>query len=105
MTLSVAQTEGQQHLDGMDRTTKFSFVGIKYESLKHGFQLGEEVEFRVRGRVVGAGKEEMADGRERDAVKVRVDSAEPISFDEPEGGGVTVHDDEGDGLFSDQDNG
>lgn len=94
-------TDGEQTLEGMDRTTKFSFVGIKYESLKTDLQIGEEVEFKVRGRVVGAGDEEMADGMLRHVLKVSVASVTPVSFEEPADPSVKVLDEDG-GLFSDE---
>lgn len=100
MSLSVA-VEGQQTFDGMDKTTKVKFVGVQYDSLRTHFQLGEEVEFKVRGRVVGTGDEEMNDGHVRHVVKVDVAAVSPLSYEEPENeDGVQVVDD-GEGLFSD----
>lgn len=93
-------TDGEQTFDGMDRTTKVKFVGVQYNSLKADFPLGEEVEFKVRGRVVGVGDEEMKDAHVRHVVKVDVDSVVPLSFEEPPDPSVKVIDD-GDGLFSD----
>ena len=75
-------TDGEQTFDGMDRTTKFKFVGIKYESLKGDFQRGQEVEFKVRGTVKMVSDEDFDQGPVR-LVKVEVDSVVPVSFDEP----------------------
>ena len=77
-------TDGEQTFSGMERTTKFSFVGIKYESLKGDFDIDQEVEFRVRGTVKGTGDERMKKGDLQHVVKVEVDSVAPVSFDEPE---------------------
>lgn len=93
-------TDGEQTFDGMDKSTKFSFTGMGYESLKVDFQRGEEVEFKVRGRVKMIGDEDMKHGPIH-LVKVEVDSVVPVSFDEPEDPKVKVLDD-GD-LFSDGD--
>ena len=92
-------TDGEQTFDGMDKSTKFSFTGMGYESLKVDFQRGEEVEFKVRGRVKMIGDEDMKHGPIH-LVKVEVDSVVPVSFDEPEDPAVKVID--GD-LFSDED--
>ena len=75
-------TAGEQTFDGMDRTTRFKFVGVKYESLKTDFAIDEEVEFKVRGRVKGSGDERMNAGLIH-LVKIEVDSVSPVSFDEP----------------------
>ena len=92
-------TDGEQTFKGMDRTTKFSFTGMGYESMKVDFQRGEEVEFKVRGKVKMIGDEDMKNGPVH-LVKVEVDSVAPVSFDEPEDQRVKVAD--GDGLFSDE---
>ena len=76
-------TDGEQTFEGMDRTTRFKFVGVKYESLKTDFAIDEEVEFKVRGRVKGSGDERMNAGLIH-MVKIEVDSVSPVSFDEPE---------------------
>ena len=89
-------TDGDQTFDGMDRTTKFKFVGIKYESLKGDFQRGQEVEFKVRGTVKMVGDEDFDQGPVH-LVKIAVDSVSPLSFEEPEDPAVKVID--GD-LFS-----
>ncbi len=94
--------DGEQTFDGMDRTTKVKFVGVQYNSLKADFPLGEEVEFKVRGRVVGVGDEEMKDTHIRHVVKVDVDSVVPLSFEEPPDPKVKVLD-EGADLFDDGD--
>lgn len=91
-------TDGEQTFDGMDRITKFKFVGIKYESLKGDFQRGQEVEFKVRGTVKMVGDEDFDQGPVH-LVKIAVDSVSPLSFDEPADPAVKVAD--GDGLFSD----
>ena len=75
-------TSGEQTFDGMERTTKFSFTGMGYESMKVDFQRGEEVEFKVRGKVKMTGDEDMKNGPVH-LVKVEVDSVAPVSFDEP----------------------
>jgi hypothetical protein len=92
-------TTGEQMFEGMDRTTRFKFVGVKYESLKTDFAIDEEVEFRVRGTVKGSGDERMNAGLIH-LVKIEVDSVVPLSFDEPEDPAVKVADD--DGLFDDE---
>lgn len=89
-------TDGEQTFDGMERTTKFSFTGMGYESLKVDFERGEEVEFKVRGRVKMTGDEDMKNGPVH-LVKVEVDSVVPVSFEEPE----PAEGDKGPGLFSD----
>lgn len=91
-------TAGDQTFEGMERTTKFSFVGVKYESLKGDFERGQEVEFKVRGTVKMTGDEDTHAGPVH-LVKVEVDSVSPVSFDEPRDRAVKVAD--GDGLFSD----
>lgn len=94
-------TEGEQTLEGMERTTKFKFVGIKYESLKGDFDIDQEVEFRVRGTVKGTGDERMSAGDLQHIVKIEVDSVSPVSFDEPKDRSVQVIDGgDGEGLFS-----
>lgn len=89
-------TDGDQTFEGMERTTKFKFTGVKYESLKGDFTIGEEVEFRVRGHVKMTGDEDMSTGLVH-LVKVEVESVAPVSFDEPADPSVQVAD--GDGLF------
>jgi hypothetical protein len=93
-------TTGEQTFDGMERTTKFSFTGMGYESLKVDFERGEEVEFKVRGVVNLVGDKTMKNGPVH-LVGVAVDSVVPVSFEEPEDPSVKVAD--GDGLFSDED--
>jgi hypothetical protein len=87
-----------QTLEGMERTTKFSFTGMGYESLKVDFKRGDEVEFKVRGIVDMIGDKDLKNGPVH-LVGVAVDSVAPVSFDEPEDPAVKVAD--GDGLFSD----
>ena len=87
-------TAGEQTFDGMDRTTRFKFVGVKYESLKTDFAIDEEVEFKVRGRVKGSGDERMNAGLIH-MVKIEVDSVSPVSFEEPADPAVEVLDGEG----------
>jgi hypothetical protein len=65
-----------------ERTTKFSFVGVKYESLVGDFERGQEVEFTVKGHVKGIGEEDFSQGP-MSIVKVAVDSVVPVSFEEP----------------------
>ena len=93
-------TAGEQTFEGMERTTKFSFTGMGYESLKVDFQRGDEVEFKVRGRVKMIGDEDMQNGPIH-LIKVAVDSVSPVSFEEPGDPSVKVAD--GDGLFDDED--
>lgn len=95
-------TDGEQTFNGMERTTKFKFVGIKYESLKGDFEIDQEVEFRVRGTVKGTGDERMSAGDLQHIVKIEVDSVTPISFEEPPDRKVKVLD-EGADLFDDED--
>lgn len=83
----------EQAFDGMERTTKFSFTGMGYESLKADFERGQEVEFRVRGKVKMTGDEDMKNGPVH-LVKVEVDSVVPISFEEPEASGEVDGQDE-----------
>lgn len=87
-------TAGEQTFDGMERTTKFKFTGVKYESLKGDFTIGEEVEFRVRGTVKMTGDEDMSTGLVH-LVKVEVESVAPVSFEEPADPAVEVLDGEG----------
>jgi phenolic acid decarboxylase len=87
-------TAGEQTFDGMERTTKFSFTGMGYESLKVDFERGEEVEFRVRGRVKMIGDEDVKQ-QTIHLVKVEVDSVSPVSFEEPADPAVEVLDGEG----------
>lgn len=56
----------------MERTTNFTFTGMKYESFKTGFVIGDEVEFRVRGKITGTGIELTKDSDERDTAKVAI---------------------------------
>lgn len=91
-------TDGDQTFEGMERTTKFSFTGMGYESLKVDFERGDEVEFKVRGRVKMTGDEDMKQ-QTIHLVKVEVDSVVPVSFDEPDDPSVKVAGD--DGLFGD----
>ena len=93
-------TDGEQTFEGMERTTKFSFTGMGYESMKVDFQRGEEVEFKVRGTVNLVGDKTMKNGPVH-LIGVEVDSVVPVSFDEPKDTAVKVL---GDGdLFSDED--
>lgn len=92
-------TDGEQTFEGMERTTKFSFTGMGYESLKVDFERGQEVEFKVRGIVKMTGDEDMKHGPIH-LVKVEVDSVVPVSFEEPADPAVKVAG--SDGLFSDE---
>jgi hypothetical protein len=56
---------------------KVSFVGMRAEVEKGMYKIRDEVEMTVKGRVVFAGDEEMADGHIRAVVKVRVSSVVP----------------------------
>jgi hypothetical protein len=87
-------TEGDQTFEGMERTTKFSFTGMGYESLKVDFQRGDEVEFKVRGKVKMIGDEDMQNGPIH-LIKVAVDSVSPVSFEEPADPAVAVLDGDG----------
>jgi hypothetical protein len=93
-------TDGDQTFEGMERTTKFSFTGMGYESLKVDFKRGDQVEFKVRGVVDMIGDKDLKNGPVH-LVGVAVDSVSPMSFDEPADPAVKVAD--GDGLFSDGD--
>ena len=95
-------TTGEQTFEGMERTTKFRFTGMGYESLKVDFQRGDEVEFKVRGVVDMIGDKDLKNGPVH-LVGVAVDSVAPVSFDEPADPAVKVAD--GDGLFSDDEAG
>jgi hypothetical protein len=75
-------TAGEQTLEGMERTTKFSFTGMGYESLKVDFERGQEVEFKVRGVVDMIGDKDLKNGPVH-LVGVSVESVRPVSFDEP----------------------
>jgi hypothetical protein len=75
-----------QPFDGMPEPTtptKITFVGVRADSAADVFKLGDEHEFKVSGRIVHLGPEEMADGHVRQLVKVRVESVEPLTFTEP----------------------
>lgn len=99
------QVDGEQVFDEMAQTTMFKFVGVKYESLSTGFQLDQEVEFKLRGKVVGCdGIEKRKDGTLFHPVKIEVGSVVPVSFDEPDDDRVKVLDSEG-SLFSDNGSG
>lgn len=63
----------QSELEGMDYT-KVRFVGVQYDSLEKQPAMGTEMEFLVKGRVVGHGEEEMSDGHLRKYAKVKVSS-------------------------------
>ena len=91
-------TDGEQTFEGMERTTKFSFTGMGYESLKVDFERGQEVEFKVRGTVNMIGDKDMKNGPVH-LVGVEVETVVPVSFEEPEDPKVKVAGD--DGLFSD----
>lgn len=67
----------QDALDGMESATKIKFVGMSYDTLDDAPTIGSEVVFLVRGRVVGHGQEEMADGHVRETAKVKVLSVIP----------------------------
>ena len=94
-------TAGEQTFEGMERTTKFSFTGMGYESLKVDFERGEEVEFKVRGTVNLVGDKTMKNGPVH-LIGVAVDSVVPVSFEEPDGDVPVV---DGDDLFSDDEDG
>lgn len=67
----------QEALDGMENATKIKFVGMSFDTLDDAPSIGREISFLVRGRVVGHGQEEMADGHIRDTAKVKVLSVIP----------------------------
>lgn len=98
------QVDGEQAFDEMAQTTMFKFVGVKYESLSTGFDLDQEVEFRLRGKVVEAGGTgKRKDGTVFHPIKIEVGSVVPVSFEEPDDDSVKVLDEdaEDDNLFSD----
>ncbi len=84
-------TAGDQTFEGMDRTTKFSFTGMGYESLKVDFERGEQVEFKVRGTVNLVGDKTMKNGPVH-LIGVAVESVVPVSFEEPPDPSVEVLD-------------
>lgn len=63
----------QAALEGTDYV-KVRFVGVQYDALEDAPPMGSEMEFLVKGRVVGHGEEEMADGHLRKYAKVKVSS-------------------------------
>jgi hypothetical protein len=64
--------EGQQNLPGTNYS-RVKFVGMAWETAEVP-SLKTEVEFTVRGIVVGHGEEVMADGTVREVAKVKVQS-------------------------------
>ena len=76
-------TKGDQPFEGTDYT-RVKFVGTRYDTLVQDLKIGQELEFKVRGRVVGVGDEEMKDGHVGHQVKLKVDGVIPLSFEEPE---------------------
>lgn len=64
--------EGQMSLPGTE-TAKVKFVGMSWDALEAP-GLKEELEFTVKGMVVGHGEEVMANGEVRETVKVKVTS-------------------------------
>lgn len=63
--------------------TRITFVGMHAESHADIFRLGDPHAFRVVGRIVSVGEEEMADGHHRNVIKVDVRTVTPLSYDEP----------------------
>lgn len=63
----------QAQLEGTDYV-KVRFVGVQYDALEEAPAMGSEMQFLVKGRVVGHGEEEMADGHLRKYAKVKVSS-------------------------------
>lgn len=80
---SVGDEDGasQAELEGMDYT-KVRFVGVQFDSLETKPQIGDQMQFMVKGRVTGTGDEQMADGLVRHFAKVKVSS---VVLDESEG--------------------
>lgn len=72
---NVAEEDGaaQGELEGMDYT-KVKFVGVQYDDLESDVKIGDEMEFLVKGQVVGVGDEKMSDGHVRHFAKVKVSS-------------------------------
>ena len=66
----------QEHLPGTDHV-RVKFVGMAWDTLVAA-ALKDEVEFHVRGMVVGHGEEVMADGDIREVSKVKVLSVTPV---------------------------
>jgi hypothetical protein len=56
--------------------SRVKFAGMGFDELDPDAnpKIGEEMSFRVRGRVVGIGDDEMADGQVRHIVKVKISS-------------------------------
>lgn len=70
---AVAGLDGEQgQLEGTNHA-KVKFVGMGWDALEVP-DLKEEVEFRVRGMVVGHGEQVMADGTIRPMATVKVES-------------------------------
>lgn len=63
--------------------TRITFVGMHTESHADIFRLGDPHLFKVAGRIVAVGEEQMADGHRRNVVKVDVGEISPLSYDEP----------------------
>ena len=76
---AVADMDGaaQAELEGTDYT-KVRFVGVQYDALETTPSIGTEMEFVVKGRVVGHGEEQMSDGHLRKYAKVKVSSVTPF---------------------------
>jgi hypothetical protein len=57
--------------------TIYNFVGVKFHQNAEPASLGEQVKFVVEGVVVGKSTELMADGHERDSLKIKVEHVNP----------------------------
>jgi hypothetical protein len=64
-------------LEGTDYT-KVKFVGVAFDELENAPKIGDELAFNVRGRCVGVGEEQMADGHIRKTAKIKTFSVTPI---------------------------
>lgn len=71
-----AATPAQNRFQGMDYS-KVTFVGVQYDTLAKDFEIGQDVQFLVTGRVKAIGDEAMNDGHIRHGVKVKVSSVVP----------------------------
>jgi hypothetical protein len=67
-------------VEGPEPGKKIRFVGMSFEdAVDADYNLGQVVEFTVKGRIVGNAVKLMADGHQRDEVTVDVQSVEPVS--------------------------
>lgn len=73
---ALSGAETQEVLDDTD-FTKVRFVGMSFDSLDQGIQIGDELVLRVRARCIGVGQEaRKADGAIRNLAKMDVQSVQ-----------------------------